>query len=709
MGVRPFTDLMQAGDQPPAVPMNPAEDLVALPYSSGTTGLPKGVMLTHRNLVANLCQAEGMRNFECFGERDITMAVLPFFHIYGMVVIMMLGLAGGGTILVMPRFDMMEFLTFVQKYRVTILPLVPPIVLGLVKHPAVAQFDLSSVRLIFSGAAPLGEEMARALSAKLGCPVVQGYGMTEASPVTHLSPTHDEPFKPGSAGKIVPNTEVKIVEVGSGGDAELPVGKEGELWIRGPQIMKGYLNRPEETAGCLDRDGWYHTGDVGYVDDDGYFFIVDRTKELIKYKGMQVAPAELEALLLTHPAILDAAVVRKADEEAGEVPKAYVVLKPDDVSKAIRRGRHHGLGRPAGRPAQAHPPSRVHRPDPEVGLRQDPAPGADRPREVALGDEPMNKIERVRAALAGRPVDRAPFTVWYHFGNQHAPAERTAQVHLEFFEHYDLDLLKLMNDYDYPMPAGMEVLASAADLGKLAPFDPARTPFGTQLQTVELVARALRDRALFVDTVFNAWNTLKRNLVREAMPALMAEQPKALEAALAVVNDNLIRYAQASLARGAAGIFFSVPATAESLTLPQYERFMRPFDLAFLKAIEGRGECHVLHAHGERLYFDRLVDYPVHALSWADLNGGPSLAEARRRTRFTLMSGLDHVKFVESSARLVRGQVARALDAGGTTGFILAPGCSLPTFAYPPLIRAARDESSGRAASGLGEIRADKG
>ena len=333
-GARPFTVLMQAGDRPPAVTIDPAEDLVALPYSSGTTGLPKGVMLTHRNLVANLCQAEGMRNFECFGEGDVTVAVLPFFHIYGMVVIMMLGLAGGGTILVMPRFDMMEFLTNVQKHRVTILPLVPPIVLGLVKHPAVGQFDLSSVRLIFSGAAPLGEEMARALSAKLGCPVVQGYGMTEASPVTHLSPTRNEPFKPGSAGKIVPSTEVKIVEVGGAGGAELPVGKEGELWIRGPQIMKGYLNRPEETADCLDREGWYHTGDVGYVDDEGFFFIVDRTKELIKYKGLQVAPAELEALLLTHPAILDAAVVRRADEEAGEVPKAYVVLKPDDASRA---------------------------------------------------------------------------------------------------------------------------------------------------------------------------------------------------------------------------------------------------------------------------------------------------------------------------------------------------------------------------------------
>jgi len=213
----------------------------------------------------------------------------------------------------------------------------------------------------------------------------------------------------------------------------------------------------------------------------------------------------------------------------------------------------------------------------------------------------MNKIERVRATLAGRPVDRAPFTVWYHFGNQHAPAERTAQVHLEFFDHYDLDVLKLMNDYDYPMPAGLEVVATAQDLGRLQPFDPTKTPFGTQLQTVELVARALRDRALFVDTVFNAWNTLKRNLVREAMPGLMAEQPQAVEAALRIVNDNLIRYAQASLERGAAGIFLSVPATAESVTSEQYERFMRPFDLAFLEAIRGRGECHVLHAHGERL------------------------------------------------------------------------------------------------------------
>ena len=227
---------------------------------------------------------------------------------------------------------MMEFLGLVQKHRVTILPLVPPIVVGLVKHPAVSQFDLTSVRLVFSGAAPLGEEVARALSGKLGCPVVQGYGMTEASPVTHLSPTRNAPSKPGSIGQVVPATEVKIVDTVT--RAELGTGQEGELLIRGPQIMRGYLNRPQETAESIDPDGWYHTGDVGYVDEAGWFYIVDRTKELIKYKGLQVAPAELEALLQTHPAVLDAAVVRKPDEEAGEVPKAFVVLKPDEASRA---------------------------------------------------------------------------------------------------------------------------------------------------------------------------------------------------------------------------------------------------------------------------------------------------------------------------------------------------------------------------------------
>jgi acyl-CoA synthetase (AMP-forming)/AMP-acid ligase II len=330
-GARPFAELLEAPPTPPNVQIDPRKDVVALPYSSGTTGLPKGVMLTHYNLVANLCQCEGARTFEGFRESDITIAVLPFFHIYGMVVIMMLTLAQGGTVISMPRFEFREFLGALQKYRVTTAPLVPPIVLGMVKNPAVDEFDLSHIRMVFSGAAPLGEDIARQLSKKLHCPVVQGYGMTEASPVTHLSPTTNAPAKPGSIGLVVPNTEVKLMAVDA--DGEVGRGQEGELWIRGPQIMKGYLNRPDETAAAIDADGWYHTGDVGYVDEEGWFFIVDRTKELIKYKGMQVAPAELEALLLTHPAVLDAAVIRKADAEAGEVPKAFVVLKPDDASQ----------------------------------------------------------------------------------------------------------------------------------------------------------------------------------------------------------------------------------------------------------------------------------------------------------------------------------------------------------------------------------------
>ena len=303
----------------------------------------------------------------------------------------------------------------------------------------------------------------------------------------------------------------------------------------------------------------------------------------------------------------------------------------------------------------------------------------------------MTKIERLRNTLAGKPVDRPPFSVWYHFGTQHASPERAAQAHLEFFEAYDLDFLKVMNDYDYPMPKGLEMMATPTDLERVTPLDIPQTPMGNQLRAIEIIAEALRGKALFVDTVFNAWNTLRRNLVKEAMPKLMADCAPALKTALEVVNDNLIQYALASLERGAAGIFFSVPATAESVTREQYEQFMRPFDLEFLKAIQGKGEFHILHAHGEKLYFDRLLDYPVHAISWADINGGPTIAEARQRTSSTLMAGLDHVKFPYVSVQVIREQVKTALTQAGNTKFILAPGCSLPTYSFPPLIKAARD------------------
>ncbi|MBM4331050.1 MAG: hypothetical protein FJ117_07445 [Deltaproteobacteria bacterium] len=313
----------------------------------------------------------------------------------------------------------------------------------------------------------------------------------------------------------------------------------------------------------------------------------------------------------------------------------------------------------------------------------------------------MTKIERLRATLSGKPVDRPPFALWYHFGNQHASPELTAQVHLNFFEYYDLDLLKVMNDYDYPMPDGMAVMATSADLKRLQLFEVTRTPLGQQLKALELIAKALKGKSLFVDTVFNAWNTVRRNLVKEAMPALMTEHPDALVEALKVVNQNLIQYALASLERGSAGIFFSVPASAEFVTQEQYEKFMRPFDLEFLKAIAGKGECHILHAHGERLYLDRLLDYPVHVLSWADLNGGPTIAEARKRTSLTLMAGIDHVKFAYVSARVLRDQVKAAIAQAGNTKFILACGCSVPTYSFPPLIKAAMDACRERGKSGF--------
>lgn len=303
----------------------------------------------------------------------------------------------------------------------------------------------------------------------------------------------------------------------------------------------------------------------------------------------------------------------------------------------------------------------------------------------------MTKIERLRATLAGKPVDRPPFSIWYHFGNQHASPELTAQVHLHFFEYYDLDILKVMNDYDYPMPEGMEVMATPADLKCLQPLEVPRTPLGQQLKALELIAKGLKGKALFVDTVFNAWNTVRRNLVKEAMPKLMMDHPGALIEALKIVNQNLIQYALASLERGSAGIFFSVPASAEFITREQYEKYMLPFDLEFLKVLAGKGECHILHAHGEKLYLDRLLDYPVQVLSWADLNGGPTITEARKRTSLTLMAGIDHVKFPYASAKTIREQVKSAIAQAGNTKFILACGCSVPTYSFPPLIKAARD------------------
>jgi acyl-CoA synthetase (AMP-forming)/AMP-acid ligase II len=347
-GYTSLLDLLSSDAPSVDIQFDPANDLVTLPYSSGTTGLPKGVMLTHRNLVANVAQTRPLIDLQ-EGERII--AVLPFFHIYGLTVLMNQGLQWGGTVITLPRFDLEDFLRVIQDYKITRAFVAPPILVALAKHPIVDQYDLSSLVSILSGAAPLDESLAQAVEARLrkgadsGVTVAQGYGMTELSPVSHTTP--DQGFEPpgvtddvpkGSVGYAIPNTECRLVDPATGADAA--ESERGELWVRGPQVMKGYLNNEEATAATVDAEGWLHTGDVAVVDDHGRYTVVDRVKELIKYKGYQVAPAELEAVLLGHPEIADAAVIGVPEKESGEeLPKAYVVRSPgsslteDDVMK----------------------------------------------------------------------------------------------------------------------------------------------------------------------------------------------------------------------------------------------------------------------------------------------------------------------------------------------------------------------------------------
>jgi 4-coumarate--CoA ligase len=299
------------------VPVDLDGHVLVLPYSSGTTGLPKGVMLSHRNMVVNVDQALPLLDVRA---GETTVAFLPFFHIYGMNVLMNAFLARGAGLVTMPRFDLEALLGHIQRHRVEKLYIAPPVAIALAKHPLVDQYDLSSLKIIMSAAAPLGPEVAGAVGQRLGCAVIQGYGMTELSPLTHVVP-HRAP-KPGAVGVSAPNTMTRIVDAETGQDCAPD--EPGEVWVKGPQVMIGYHNRPEATAAMI-TDGWLRTGDLGVVDADGYLFIRDRLKELIKVKGFQVAPAEVEAELLGLPGVADAAVIGVPDDEAGERPFAFVV------------------------------------------------------------------------------------------------------------------------------------------------------------------------------------------------------------------------------------------------------------------------------------------------------------------------------------------------------------------------------------------------
>lgn len=345
-GCMHFSVLTEADENEiPAVKINP-DDVVALPYSSGTTGLPKGVMLTHKSQVTSVAQqVDGENPNLYFNENDVILCVLPLFHIYSLNAALLCSLRVGAAILIMQKFEIVTLMELVQKHKVTIAPFVPPIVLAVAKSPDVDKYDLSSIRIVMSGAAPMGKELEDAVRARLpNAKLGQGYGMTEAGPVLSMNlafAKEARETKSGACGTVVRNAEMKIVNPETG--ASLPRNQSGEICIRGSNIMKGYLNDPEATESTIDKDGWLHTGDIGYIDDDDELFIVDRLKELIKFKGFQVAPAELEAMLIGHPGISDAAVVPMKDESAGEVPVAFVVrsngskITEDEIKKFISK------------------------------------------------------------------------------------------------------------------------------------------------------------------------------------------------------------------------------------------------------------------------------------------------------------------------------------------------------------------------------------
>lgn len=319
--------LLAAGHAAPDVRVDPATHVAVMPYSSGTTGNPKGVMLSHRNLVANVAQCEPILGVER-GER--VLAVLPFFHIYGMTVLLNLALRRRATLVTMPRFDLAEFLRVIQDERVSFAFIAPPIAVALAKHPMVDDYDLSSLRTAFSGAAPLDEQLGHAVAERVGIEMLQGYGMTELSPVSHAFARGEGDARPlGSVGIVIGGTEDRIVDIASGEPIQPPehdgLSEPGELWVRGPQVMLGYLDDPEATAHTLRDDGFLRTGDMASYDAAGNVHIVDRLKELIKHKGYQVAPAELEALLLTHPAVTDVAVIGVRTDDGDEDPMAFVV------------------------------------------------------------------------------------------------------------------------------------------------------------------------------------------------------------------------------------------------------------------------------------------------------------------------------------------------------------------------------------------------
>ncbi len=304
------------------VAIDPDKDLAALPYSSGTTGLPKGVMLTHQNVCSNVRQSLAA---DLAQPGAVSLDFLPFHHIFGLIPVMSVGLANATVQVIIPSFDAHLVLYLIHKYSVTDLFVVPPALRSLIDLVEQGQkYDTSSLRLMISGAAPLAPRTAEHAQRLFMCPVIQGYGLTEASPTTNVNPLSRPKLE--SVGPPVSDTVEKVVSTETG--EELSTGEVGELLIQGPQVMQGYWNQPEATADAITADGWLRTGDICRFDEDSYVYVLDRKKDTINYKGYQIAPAELETVLRLHPSVMDAAVIPKSDAIAGEVPKAFVVARP---------------------------------------------------------------------------------------------------------------------------------------------------------------------------------------------------------------------------------------------------------------------------------------------------------------------------------------------------------------------------------------------
>jgi len=319
--------LAQYQPSPPPLKVNPKQDIAAIEYTGGTTGLPKGAMLTHYNLVANAIQNAIWLGWS---DRDIIIGVLPFYHSWGACTCLNSPIYTGARVVILPRFDAEELFMTIERERATVLYGAASMFTMLVTSPLITKYDLSSLKYVKAGAMPIPPEIKQRWEQLSGVKMVLGYGLTEACPETHDSPL--DRIKPGTVGIPIMDTDARIMDEATG-EVELPPGEVGELIIKGPQVMKGFLNRPEDNKEAL-RNGWLYTGDLASMDEEGYFRIVDRKKEIIKYKGYTIAPAEVEAVLYQHPAVKECAVVGKPDALAGEVPKAYVILKDGHTSSA---------------------------------------------------------------------------------------------------------------------------------------------------------------------------------------------------------------------------------------------------------------------------------------------------------------------------------------------------------------------------------------